>query len=63
MDKDLKEAMELLAHAHAAIWTHFDPDMDKGSRLQPKHIRALLKQIRLELSKNGIVMEGFKRGE
>jgi hypothetical protein len=63
MEEDLKEALDLLEYVHACIWTHFDPGMDQGAKKQPKEIKALLKQIRAELAKHGIVMDGFRRGQ
>lgn len=63
MDKDLKEALDLLQHAHAVIWLHFDPEMDQGAKKQPKAVKALLKRIRAELAKHGVVFEGFRRGQ
>jgi phage terminase large subunit GpA-like protein len=63
MDENLKEALDLLLYAHAVIWTHFDPGMDQGDKKQPKEIKALLKQIRAELEKHGMDMEGTVRGQ
>ena len=63
MDKDLKEALDLLEHAHAVIWLHFDPEMDQGAKKQPKAVKVLLKEIRGLLGAHGIVFEGFRRGQ
>lgn len=63
MDKDLKEALDMLETMHMAVWTHFDPTMQRGAKDQPKAIRGDMKRLRAVLAKHGIVMQGFRRGE
>lgn len=63
MNKDLKEALDMLLHVHAVVWMHLDPGMDQGAKQQPKEIKAVLKRARAVLKKNGMDMEGRIRGE
>lgn len=59
MDDDLKEALRELEYAHAVIWTHFDPGMDRGDEKQPEEIKALLKRLRAFSEARGYVFEGW----
>lgn len=45
MESKLKQACRMLWDTHAAVWTYFDPELDKGDALQPLEIKLKLQEI------------------
>ena len=59
MDEKLKEALREMEMAHAAIWLHYDPTMDRGDKDQPKEVKAALKRMREASARLGYRFDGF----
>jgi hypothetical protein len=60
MNKDLKEALQMLEWVHASIWTYFDPGMDRGAKDQPKEIKEILKRMRQYAKTHGYTFDGWR---